>query len=327
MERRGTDVLHVVAAVIVSDSHQILLARRPLDRHQGGLWEFPGGKVEAEEEPRAALARELHEELGIAVQAARPLIKVRHAYPDKTVLLNVWRVSSFSGEPHGREGQPIAWVAPHELPHRAFPAANRPIVTAARLPSLYLVTPEPDDTTVFLNRLESLLAAGIRLVQLRANSLEQRVYAKLAEQVMALCRESGAQLLVNAPPAVAEELGAAGVHLTSARLMALTKRPLSRERWVAASCHNEEQLDHACRIGVDFVVVAPVTATVSHPQAQPLGWRGLQGLTERATVPVYGLGGMTLADIATAWEHGCQGIAAISALWNTKSISNSFDNC
>jgi 8-oxo-dGTP diphosphatase len=311
----------VVAAVIVRDSHRVLLARRPVDRHQGGLWEFPGGKVEAGEEPRAALVRELHEELGITMQAARPLIKVRHAYPDKTVLLDVWRVSSFLGEPHGREGQPVEWVATHELPHRDFPAANRPIVTAARLPPLYLVTPEPHDTAAFLNRLENLLAAGISLVQLRAKSLEQRAYAKLAEQVMVLCKEGGAQLLVNAPPALGDKLGAAGVHLTSARLMSLAERPLSRDKWVAASCHNEEQLDHACRIGVDFVVIGPVAETSSHPQAQVLGWRGLQGLTERATVPVYGLGGMGLADVATAWDYGCQGIASISALWTAKSIS------
>jgi len=325
MERRGSGVQHVVAAVIVNDSRQILLARRPRDRHQGGLWEFPGGKVETGEEPRAALARELLEELGIAVEAARPLIKVRHAYPDRTVLLDVWRVSSFSGEPHGREGQPTAWVAPHELPLRDFPAANRPIVTAARLPSHYLVTPEPHDTTVFLNRLEALLAAGIGLVQLRAKSLEQRAYAILAGQAMALCKESGAQLLLNASPDLAQELGAAGVHLTGARLMALTERPLSSEKWVSASCHNVQELDHACHIGVDFVVVAPVLTTASHPRALPLGWGGVQVLTDRSVVPVYALGGMKLADVVVAWDHGCQGIASVSALWNAPDISRTID--
>lgn len=318
MERNGTEVQQVVAAVIVSGAGQVLLARRPPDRHQGGLWEFPGGKVEEGEEPRAALARELHEELGITVQAARPLIKVRHAYPDKTVLLDVWRVSSFTGEPHGREGQAIAWVAPHELPYRDYPAANRPIVTAARLPSIYLVTPEPRDITAFLDRLETLLAAGITLVQLRAKTLEQPAYAKLARRVHSLCAEADAELLLNASPALAEEIGAAGVHLTSARLMALTERPLAEGQWVAASCHNEQELHHARRIGVDFVVAAPVLATASHPHAQTLAWPGLRHLTERSTVPVYGLGGMSLAHRATAWEHGAQGIAAISALWEAE---------
>ncbi len=310
------DVQHVVAAVVVNAAAQVLVARRPLDRHQGGLWEFPGGKVEAGEEPRATLARELHEELGITVQGARPLIRVRHDYPDKAVLLDVWRVTAFTGDPHGREGQPIAWVAPGDLPKRDYPAANRPIVTAARLPPLYLVTPEPHDGAAFLHRLEALLAAGIGLVQLRAKGLEAGAYASLAKRAVALCEKRGAQLLLNAPPSLVEETGAAGVHLTSARLMALQERPLSDGLWVAASCHNEQELAHACRIGLDFVVVAPVFATASHPAARPLTWQGLQSLTELAAVPVYALGGMRLAHLATAWDHGAQGIAAISGLWD-----------
>ena len=318
MEGSEAEVQHVVAAVIVNGSHQILLARRPLDRHQGGLWEFPGGKVECGEAPRLALARELHEELGIVVREARPLIKVRHAYPDKSVLLDVWRVDAFSGEPHGREGQPIDWVSPRDLPSRDFPAANRPVVTAARLPSVYLITPEPGDTAVFLNRLESLLVAGVSLVQLRAKTLEPAAYAGLARQVLSLCASAGARLLLNAPPALAEELGAQGVHLSSAGLMALNERPLGPEQWVAASCHSREELDHACRIGVDFVVLAPVSATASHPGARSLGWQNLRRLCEQSTVPVYGLGGMALKDLAMAWEHGCQGIASISALWTAE---------
>jgi 8-oxo-dGTP diphosphatase len=309
---------HVVAAVIVSDSQRILLAKRPIDRHQGGLWEFPGGKVEHGEDTRAALARELHEELGIVLQDARPLIRVRHDYPDKSVLLDVWRINAFTGRPHGREGQPVEWVSVQDLPYRNFPAANRPIVTAARLPSAYLVTPEPTaDTTRYLERLDSLLAAGVGLVQFRAKSLAPAAYRGLARQVMARCVAAGARMLLNSPPAFSdvEELGAAGVHLNSATLMMLPERPVSGEKWVSASCHSSEELDHACRIGVDFVVVAPVMATGTHPGARPLGWNGLQRLAERATVPVYALGGMTLQDVVTAWDHGCQGIASISALW------------
>jgi 8-oxo-dGTP diphosphatase len=316
MEGSKTEVQHVVAAVIVNRSQQVLLAKRPLDRHQGGLWEFPGGKVEHSEDARTALARELHEELGIVVQDARPLIKVCHEYPDKSVLLDVWRVSGFGGEPHGREGQPIEWVSQQELPDRDFPAANRPIVTAARLPSIYLVSPEPDDPVKFLGRLETLLAEGIGLLQLRAKTLEPMAYAKLARRVISLCAGTGTRLLLNAPPMLAGELGAAGVHLTSAALMALKKRPLGPEQWVAASCHSAGEIEHACRIGVDFIVVAPVLVTATHPGARPLGWLGLQQLVERATVPVYALGGLSLADIATAWDHGCQGIASISALWD-----------
>ncbi|MEA5671162.1 8-oxo-dGTP diphosphatase MutT, partial [Pseudomonas sp. MH2] len=126
--------IHVVAAVIRGVDGRILIARRADTQHQGGLWECPGGKVEQGEGVEAALARELHEELGIVVSASRPLIKVSHDYSDKQVLLDVREVSAFTGEPHGAEGQPLAWVAPRDLDQYAFPEANKPIVAATRLP-------------------------------------------------------------------------------------------------------------------------------------------------------------------------------------------------
>lgn len=308
--------IHVAAAAVFNERGEVLLARRPDHLHQGGLWEFPGGKVEAGEAVEQALARELREELGIEVEQARPLIRIAHDYPDRRVLLDVWRVERFHGEPHGREGQPLAWVMPDALPVYEFPAANRPIVTAVRLPSHYLITPEPaHDSERFVSALEQSLQAGIRLVQLRSKSLSAADYQALAREVLALCRRYGARLLLNADPEWALQLGADGVHLTSARLLALRSRPLGRDRWVVASCHNAMEVEHAGRIGVDFVVAGPVMPTTSHPGAPTLGWTGLRQLTELSIVPVYALGGMGPPDLARAFAHGAQGIAAISALW------------
>lgn len=125
-------VLHVAVGVIVDPDHNILITRRARDAHQGGLWEFPGGKVEAGETLALALARELREELGIAIGRTSALLEIRHDYPDKAVLLDVHMVWDFSGEARGLEGQPLAWVAPQDLARYAFPAANVPIVTALR---------------------------------------------------------------------------------------------------------------------------------------------------------------------------------------------------
>ena len=124
--------LHVAVGVIVDPDHNILITRRARDAHQGGLWEFPGGKVEAGETLALALARELREELGIAIGRTSALLEIRHDYPDKAVLLDVHMVWDFSGEARGLEGQPLAWVAPQDLARYAFPAANVPIVTALR---------------------------------------------------------------------------------------------------------------------------------------------------------------------------------------------------
>ncbi len=310
-----SDALHVVAAVVVDVAGRVLLARRPEHVHQGGLWEFPGGKVEAGETALQALVRELHEEVAIEVESARPLIRIHHRYPDKTVLLDVWRVKRYTGSAHGREGQPVAWVAPRELPSYAVPAANRPIVAAARLPEHYLITPEPGDEARFLAGVRRAFEGGIRLVQLRAKSLPSEQYRRLAAAVIALGREYEAAVLLNAPAEWVRELGAAGMQLTGQGLHALSTRPLPAEYWVAASCHTPEDLQQAERIGADFALLSPVLATASHPETLPLGWKAFSAWVESAAVPVYALGGLGGEDTPVAQAHGAQGVAAISGLW------------
>jgi 8-oxo-dGTP diphosphatase len=309
--------IHVAAAVIVNRAGEVLLALRPKEKHQGGLWEFPGGKVEPGEEVLAALQRELQEELGIAVSQARPLIRVQHRYPDKAVLLDVWRVEGFEGAPHGCEGQPIEWVAPEALPLRPFPAANLPIVTAARLPECYLITPEPQDQSEFLQRLALALQGGIRLVQLRAKSLDESAYKALARQAVALCHHHGALLLLNGAPEWVAEVGADGIQLSSSLLSTLQARPLGADKWVAASCHNALELQHALAIGVDFALLSPVKPTQSHPGMAALGWSQMQALIDPLPIPVYALGGMARSDLKDAFNYGAQGIAAIRELWSS----------
>ena len=321
------DEVHVAVGILFNPQGEVLLTRRPLHVHQGGLWEFPGGKVEAAETIQAALQRELHEELGITVLSARPLIRIRHAYPDKRVLLDVWRIEHYRGEPQSLEAQPLCWAAPDALNRLDFPAADVPIIDALRLPSLYLITGEPADRpAVFLQRLEQALERGLRLLQLRARQLPEPALLGLYRQAQALTRRYGATLLLNGSPAQALAVQADGVHLSAPRLLALQSRPLSAGRWVAASCHNEAELRHACRLGLDFVVVSPVSHTRSHPDTPPLGWKGLQALTEMANLPVYALGGMTPADLERAWRHGAQGIAAIRSLWDEVSTARTERN-
>lgn len=311
-------ILQVAAGAIFNGQGQVLLSKRPPHVHQGNLWEFPGGKLNPGESVAQALSRELWEELGIRVLQARPLLQVHHDYPDRSVRLHTWRVDRFSGEARGQEGQPVEWVWPADLSSYPFPAANQPIVAAVRLPPTYLITGEPiGDPAVFLDRLLQSLRAGVRLVQLRAKNLSPLHYQTLAREARRLCLEHGAILLLNTSPAQAVELGADGVHLTSDRLMCLSRRPLAADRWVAASCHNPDQLTHAARIGVDFAVLGPVLETPSHPQASPLGWERFQTLVTQVPFPVYALGGMGLEHLEEAWYCGAQGIAAIRALWSS----------
>jgi 8-oxo-dGTP diphosphatase len=308
--------IHVAAAVIRGADGRILIARRADTQHQGGLWEFPGGKVEEGEAVQVALSRELNEELGIVVTAARPLITIKHDYPDKQVLLDVWEVSGFTGEPHGAEGQPLEWVAARDLPQYEFPEANRPIVAAARLPGEYLITPDGLDTPHLLRGMQKAIAGGIKLVQLRAPNMYDPKYRDVAVDAVGLCAGK-AQLMLKGPLEWLGDFPSAGWHLTSEQLRkyASKGRPFPTARWLAASCHNAEELALAEQMGVDFVTLSPVQATQTHPEAVPLGWEQAQRLIEGFSKPVYLLGGVGAAEREKAWQHGAQGVAGIRAFW------------
>jgi 8-oxo-dGTP diphosphatase len=325
---QSSPVEHVVAAVITNNSNGVLLSLRPPHVHQGGVWEFPGGKVESGEKTRQALDRELEEELGIVPVSARPRICLRHDYPDKSVILDVWHVSTFSGQPHGKEGQEIKWVKSDELINLKFPAANMSIINSIRLPPLHLVTPDPGrDSTRFLAILERALRAGIRMVQLRARDATNSRYLDIARRTLDLCRSYEAIMLLNAGPELVEELDADGLHLNSRRLMTMNRRPVSDDRWLAASCHNHRELMQAMLLGVDFVVISPVLATSSHPLANLLGWKGFKALCDQASIPAYALGGMVPRHMTTAWSSGAQGIAAISAFWDVSTLERDIREC
>ena len=307
--------IHVVAGVIYDPQGRILLARRPDHLHQGGLWEFPGGKVHAGELVIAALRRELEEELGITFTRSRPLIQVHHDYRDKQVWLDVHEVLAFDGKPHGREGQVVQWVDRDTLSQYQFPAANHPIVRTLALPSVYLLTGEFANTQDCLQRAELALQQGIRLLQLRAKHLTQQAYVTLSVQLRALCDAYHAKLIANIDPTMFAATQAHGLHLTSQRLMALQQRPIGSAQWLFASVHNQIEMKQAKQLAVDAIVIAPVNSTTTHPHARPLGWAGLEQLAIQANRPVYALGGITAQDLPKVRAHGAQGVAGISAFW------------
>ena len=319
--------VHVAVGVIV-DGSDVLLSKRSADSHQAGKWEFPGGKLRSGESTREALERELEEELGIHVRSAYPLIQIRHAYPDLQVFLDVWRVTDYDGVPHGRERQVVDWVNQDRLMKLELPAANYTIVMATRLPALYVISDSHRlGPAEFLQKLERALRAGARLLQLREPYLPEQEYRNLALQVGDLCRRHHAKLLLNATAQIVVDCNAHGVHLNSQRLRALTTRPLGEDYYVGASVHNEEELEIASRLGVDFVALAPVLATSSHAKATPLGWRRFEELCAHMTMPVYALGGMRTEHLSMARDAGAQGLAMISGIWDAEDMEGVISSC
>lgn len=305
-----------MVGAILDSAGRVLVTKRPDHVHQGGLWEFPGGKLEAGESPEQGLARELAEELGIGVLDSRPLIRIRHNYGDRSVLLDVRAVDAYTGIPAGLEGQPLAWQRPEQMDPACFPAADRPIISALRLPACMLITgSDPRETGVFLARLARAIEDGIRLVQLRAHDLDQAHYRALAREAYVLCEQSGVRLLLNRDPRETRDVPRHGLHLSSPVLRRLEDRPGEAHEFVGASCHDADDLRAAERLGLDYALLSPVQATTSHPDVRPLGWTRFAALVDAATLPVYALGGLTASDLAVARSCGAQGVAAIRGFW------------
>lgn len=314
-------MLEVAAAAIKNANGEILISRRADHLHQGGLWEFPGGKIEAGETPEQAVRREIAEELGLALESLYPLLTVTHRYSDRTVRLHVYVGERFSGRAQSLEGQPFCWVAATDLRRHAFPAANLPIVRALSLPPLYalLDDAEPDHLD---GRLQGLLEKGVKLIQARLKNSSSAEAFDFLRIALPACRRRQALLLLNSglresarfgPEQafdLAETLGLDGVHLTGRHLDALPRRP-DFLPWLAASCHNAADMRLAQRKGVDFGVLGPVLPTPTHPGASLLGWSGFHALVENNAIPIYALGGMTADSLEQARRMGACGIAGI----------------
>jgi 8-oxo-dGTP diphosphatase len=258
--------------------------------------------------------------VGIQVLSARPLIRIHHHYSDKTVLLDVWQVTDWKGNAWGRESQELQWHTQPELLAKTFPAANYPILKALKLPTFYLITPEPEkpNDKHFFYQLDRILDRGeITLLQLRAKHFPDKALCECAERTLKVCEKYHARVLLNAAPELAISVGTDGVHLNSQLLSATSHRPLAKKLLVAASCHCGTEVTHANQIDCDFIVLSPLHRTKTHPEAVPLGWRNFFNLTELAKCPVFALGGMQPNELNQVFSHGGHGIAAIRALWQS----------
>lgn len=306
----------VVAGVLQCDDGRYLLAERPAGKRLGGYLEFPGGKQEPGESPRAALVREFEEEIGVRVEQAEPLIRFEHRYPDRHVRVRMYRITGWHGTPRGREGQRLIFALSDELPVLPLLPANGPILAALALPATLLVTPLLDghEEATFAERFESALSAevapGGAIVRTRSAALPSRLAARL----VAAAERVRCPLLFNAGRPCETPHGFDGVHLPAAVLSGLDARPAAEGR-IGASVHTVEEAAHARAIGLDYVVAGSVRETPSHPGVAPLGWSGFEKIAAAAGRPAYAVGGMTPADLPKVRAHWGQGIAAIRAFW------------
>ncbi|MBU2953985.1 Nudix family hydrolase [Marinobacter sp. F3R08] len=314
----GVKEIHVAVAVVVRDG-RVLIARRPDHAHQGGLLEFPGGKVEPGESVQSALVREIAEETSLRVPEAslESVIGIRHDYGDKRVFLDVWETRAAEGEARGCEGQPVQWCRPDQLRDEDFPVANRPIIRALRLPRQLAITGAASDLAQAILHLRAgLEAARPRMVLLRAPSMSRREYGEFAAAAVPVCDAFGCELIVHGGPEVFSATpGARGLHLPWREAAGLAARPVPDGVWLGVSCHDKQEIDRAVALGADYVTLGPVQPTESHPGSPTLGWQAFSDLVSDASLPVFALGGLSPGDLGEARQRGGQGIAGIRFWW------------
>jgi 8-oxo-dGTP diphosphatase len=300
--------------ILRSDGH-FLLARRPAGKVYAGYWEFPGGKAERNEPLSQALARELHEELGIEVTRAYPWIVQRYIYPHAHVQLHFFRVVGWNAEPRPREQQSLVWAKLGEIGVGPMLPANGPVLRALGLPTrLGITCAEREGVTAFLRRLHAALAGGLRMVMVREREMSATRLLSFASEVAVRCHADGAQVVVNGSIEVALASRADGVHLPARDLMAAVQRP--DIPLCGASCHDEVELAHAAQLGLDYVVLGPVHSTPSHPHHRPMGWPRFAELIRNFPLPVYAIGGMSEQHLEQGWQSGAHGIAMLRAAWS-----------
>lgn len=308
-------VIQVSVGCLIKDK-QVLIGQRLARQSHAGEWEFPGGKIESGETPIEALKREFVEETGLSTQGWKPLISYPWDHGNLQVQLHVFVTQDFAGELHAHEGHEFEWCPINELQTRAMLVANKGIVNALQLPDRYMISGNFHDMDDALNRLKSALADGIKLVQLRAKTLEKDEFIKLAKLALPLCHGHGAKLILNAKPDWLDALPEAdGLQLASTAIMSLTERPIPTHKWLGVSTHNPAEIAKALELEADFILISPVKQTTSHPGELGLGWEKFSVLAESIPVPVFALGGLNDQDREMAKSYGAQGVAAISGYW------------
>ena len=297
-------MIEVAAAVIQRADGAFLLAQRPAGKVYAGYWEFPGGKVEPGEPADRALARELHEELGIDIGPAYPWITRVYTYPHGTVRLNFFRVDEWQGDPHPREDQAISWQKPRAPMAAPMLPANAPVLASLALPAEYAVTAAGQyGVSDMLARVERRLKQGLRLVQVREPELSAAERERFTTEVIRLAHAHDCRVMTKA-----SFPGADGIHFTAAQLKTLDKKP---DGLAAASCHTRKELERAMQLELDFAVLGPV-----RDKSPALGWESFREIAASSSIPVYAIGGLTRADLKDAWRAGAHGVAMIRGAWS-----------
>lgn len=334
-EKNMSKVVNVAVAVIHFNK-QYLLGFRHASQHQGNRYEFVGGKIEPNETATQGLIREVHEEIGldIAQNTAVKMGVIRHDYADKIVSLHVFKIqvsqAQFDGlqQDKGKEGQAVTWVHQSDLVANQYPLpdANARILEWLKLPNTIYIT-QPLDSFVSVDKWVDFYSQKLpddAHCYFRPQTSDENATAMI-DGLLTMRADITPIIQYATVERLPEQLDAwlknGMVHLNHQQLMTLDFSSLSKNYRYFASCHDQHSLSRLNTLATSYTVMgcflSPVKATPTHPetfQSGGMGWQAFGELAKLSDVPVFALGGVEQADLATAYEHGATGIAGIRLL-------------
>lgn len=307
-----------MAVGILKDSDgKYLLGKRLNSQSWPGWWEFPGGKLENNENPSDALKREIFEELGVVINKYRQWTTRRVIEKNKITILYFFLITSWTGMVEGREGQELQWINLKTYNATKVLPPNQVIQHALKndLPDIYAITnfhEIPSDK--FFQALNKKVNDGLRLIQIREKTLVKTELEDLIKRIKKILQYTSVRIIINSSISLAYKYQLDGVQLNAKQLHELKYFP--KDLLVGVSCHSEKDLEMAEEKNADFAVLGSVKETLTHPNLEPIGWGKFNKLVDKSNIPIYSIGGMTKNDIPSSFDCGGIGIASQRAIWD-----------
>ena len=306
--------VNVSVAVLINANDQVLLGQRPPPKSWEGWWEFPGGKIEKGETSSDALYREIYEEIGVKITKFEKWVTRKYFYGGNDITLHFFKVHKWEGEVTSKENQKLVWTYLKNPSVSPILPANLFIQKSFDLPKYYAITNLSETSRqVFFNQLQNKISNGLKMIQVREKNISIDDFKVFSKEVIRICKPKNVKVIINSDVNLAYEIKADGVHLTSKDLISIKKLP--KNLIVSASCHNQEEIDIAEKLNINFLVLSAVRKTLSHPNIKPIGWDKFEKIANRVNTPIYALGGLGVKDYRIALENGAVGIASQRLIW------------